>query len=346
MVARLLATGQDQLRASVAQTYSRILAAGLYNDDDIVIFRTLLADGTAWIAQIAIQALTGALPKEKADLTVELARFANIGGSHVLADELLTAFTFNQLFDHLAVGDVEAILEKLMAVPKLDGHWIEEFLAQSSKAFPKETMAFFMRRVERAAENEDWNYRPANHGPYGHIPLRFRDSEAYSELLRTVAEWMRSGKGKPALFGYRARELFECSFGPFDAETVLFLEEWIATSDDDDLRLIGDIIGETDHTFVFIHRPFVERFLDKAKQIGPKALKRAIGSLFGSAIGGIRSGTPGEPMPRDIEMKEESEKILQSLPRFSPAFELYDGFRKHAERGIADSRRERDAFED
>jgi hypothetical protein len=58
------------------------------------------------------------------------------------------------------------------------------------------------------------------------------------------------------------------------------------------------------------------------------------------------TGTPGEPMPRDIEMKEESEKILQSLPRFFPAFELYDALRKHAEEGIADSRREKEAFED
>jgi transcriptional regulator with XRE-family HTH domain len=345
MAARLLATGRDQLRASVAQTYSRILAMGLYHDDDLMTLRTLLADDNAWVAQTAIQTLTH-LPKEMANLTVELARCANIGTSHVLADELLTTFTFNQLFDHLTIDDVEVFLEKLMAVPQLEGHWIEEFLAQSSKAFPKEAMAFFMRRVEHAAENEDWKYRPANHGPYSHIPLRFRDSEAYSELLRTVAEWMRSGKDKPLLFSYRARELFESSFGPFDAEMVTFLEEWIATSDDDDLRLIADILGETDHTFVFIHRPFVERFLDKAKQISPKALKKAIGSLFGSAIGGIRSGTPGEPMPRDIKMKEESDTILQSLPRFSPAFELYDGLRKHAEEGIADSRRERDAFED
>lgn len=346
MVTRLLATGRDQLRVSVAQTYSRILATGLYNDDDIAIFRTLLADGNAWIAQSAIQSLTGALPREKADLTVELARFANIGDSHVLADELLTAFTFNQLFDHLTVGDVEAILDKLMAVPKLDGHWIEEFLALSSKAFPRETMTFFMRRVERAAKDEDWQYRPVNHGPYGHIPLRFRDSEAYSELLRTVAEWMRSGKNKPALFSYRARELFGSSFGPFDGETVAFLEEWIATSDDSDLRLIADILGEANHRFVFTNHAFVERFLEKAKQIGPKALKGAISSLFGSAIGGVRSGTPGEPMPRDIEMKEECEKILQSLPRFSAAYELYDALRKHAEQGIDYSKQEKDDFED
>ncbi|HXM34701.1 MAG TPA: hypothetical protein VN920_05910, partial [Pyrinomonadaceae bacterium] len=87
-------------------------------------------------------------------------------------------------------------------------------------------------------------------------------------------------------------------------------------------------------------------YLEKAKQVSPDILKKAIGSLFGSAIGGIRSGTPGEPMPRDIELKEESERILKSLPRFSPAYDLYHSLRKHAEEGIADSRREKEAFED
>lgn len=345
MIARFLATGREQIRASIAQTYSRILGTGFYNDPDIATLRSLLADESAWVARCAITTLTY-LPKEKVDLTIELTRVANVGDSCALADELLTVFTFHQLFEHLTADDVKAILEKLMAVPELDGHWVEEFLAQASEAFPKETMAFFMRRVKRAAETEDWKYRPSNHGPYGHVPLRFRNSDAYSELLRTVAEWMRASKNKPFLFSYRAKELFETCFGPFDGETVKFLEEWIATSDDGDLRLIGDILGEADHNFVFTHRPFVERYLDKAKQVGPEVLKRAIGSLFASAVGGVRSGTPGEPMPRDVQMKEVSESILQSLPRFSPAYELYDYLRKHAEDGIADSRREKDAFED
>jgi transcriptional regulator with XRE-family HTH domain/chromosome segregation and condensation protein ScpB len=345
MVAKLLATGREELRASVAQTYSRILGTGLYNDADIATLRLLLADESAWVARSAMMTLTS-LSKEKTGLVIELARFANIGNSHVLADELLTVFTFHQLFEHQAIDDVQAILEKLMAVPELDGHWIEEFLAQASKAFPRETMAFFMRRVERAGESEDWKYRPSNHGPYGHVPLRFRESDAYSELLRTVAEWMRAGKNKPFLFGYRAKELFENVFGPFDGETVKFLEEWIATSDDGDIRLIAGILNEAHHSFVFSHRPFVERYLEKAKQMSPDILKQVVSSLFSSAISGIRSGTPGEPMPRDISMKEESEKILHSLPRFSPAYELYDSLRKHAEEGLADSRRTKEAFED
>jgi transcriptional regulator with XRE-family HTH domain len=345
MIAELLATGREELRASVAQTYSRILFTGLYNDNDVATLRSLLADESGWVARSAMMSLTS-LPKEKAALVVELARGANVGNSHLLADELLTVFTFHQLFEHLTADDVKTILDKLMAVPELDGHWIEEFLAQASLAFPKETMTFFMRRVERAAETEDWKYRPSNHGPYGHVPLRFRNSEAYSELLRTVAEWMRAGKNKPFLFSFRARELFEISFRPFDGETVKFLEEWIATSNESDLRLIADILGEAHSSFVFTHQLFVERYLEKAKQVSPEVLKGSISSLFGSAIGGVQSGTPGEPMPRDIQMKNESEKILQSLPRFSAAYELYDALRKHAEEGIADSKRTKEAFED
>lgn len=209
------------------------------------------------------------------------------------------------------------------------------------------TAKFFMRRVEHAAELEgDWKYRPANHGPYGHVPLRFRESDAFPELLRTVAEWIRAGKSKPFVFSFRARELFETMFGPFSGETVKFLEEWIATSDEGGLRLIADILGEAEHGFVFANRSFVERFLEKAKQVSPDALKGAISSLHGSAISGIRSGTPGEPMPRDLDMKKASEDILRSLPKFSPAFELYDVLRKHAEEGIADSQGTKEAFED
>lgn len=56
-----------------------------------------------------------------------------------------------------------------------------------------------------------------------------------------------------------------------------------------DLRLIAGILGEANHVFVFTHRPFVERYLEKARQVGPDILKEAIGALFGSAVSGVRT---------------------------------------------------------
>ena len=54
MIAKLLATGREQLRASIAQSYPRILGTGLYIDTDIAILRSLLADSSAWVARSAM----------------------------------------------------------------------------------------------------------------------------------------------------------------------------------------------------------------------------------------------------------------------------------------------------
>jgi hypothetical protein len=174
VITRLLATAREELRTSVAQSYSRILGAGLYNDADIAVLRALLTDPSAWVTR-------NALPAEKVGLVIELARAANVGDSHDLANELLTVFTFHQLFQYLAVEDVKIILEKLIAIAELDGHRIEEFLAQASQAFPQETMDFFMRRVERAGESEDWHYRRSTTG----LTATYRSAFATPMLIRS-----------------------------------------------------------------------------------------------------------------------------------------------------------------
>jgi len=145
---------------------------------------------------------------------------------------------------------------------------------------------------------------------------------------------MKSHDKKDFLFSYRSRELFETMFGPFDAEDMKLLNEWVASSNADDLQVVGNIVAETNTDFVFAHQAFVENFLNKAKQVGPDALKNVFRSLYGAAVSGMRSGTAGEPMPRDLETKKRCEGILQTLPRFSPAFELYDGLSSERMRKI------------
>lgn len=59
-----------------------------------------------------------------------------------------------------------------------------------------------------------------------------------------------------------------------------------------------------------------------------------------------KTGTPGEPFPRDLEALEKAKSILDSLPRFSPAYRLYDLIKRDAEKNIAESLKEQELFEE
>jgi hypothetical protein len=241
------------------------------------------------------------------------------------------------------------LLQKLMDVPELEGHWLETVLSFASKSFPNETADFFMRRVDRAALSGKWAYRPCNHGPYGHVPLRFKESEAYGPLLARIVIWMQKADydaDQQLVFSYRSRELFETMFGSFDAEVVKLLDNWSTKADAKDTLLIGNILYEAPPDFVFTHASFVEHLLDRAKRVGEPAYKRVLSGLLASAVGGLRQGVPGEPFPQDIKMKENAERVLRSLSRFSPAFPLYDDLKTHAQGNIDRAKRDREAFEE
>src|SRR5690606_33762463 len=98
--------------------------------------------------------------------------------------------------------------------------------------------------------------------------------------------------------------------------------------------------------FVFTQVALVVDLLTKAQRVGPKAHKAIGSALYGAAVTGERSGTAGEPFPRDIEAKEECEKILANMSRFSPAFELYEAILKNAKAEIERALRDREEFED
>lgn len=347
IVRRLIASGRENLLAAVGQAYSTFFHFGQYDESDLVIFEALIASESSWIARSAIGSLRG-LSNADPSIVVRLALKANIGSEKQLADDLLLSFIWNNsaLLKRLSEDDVTVLFEKLMAIAELDGHWIEEFLAAVSFAFPEQTLAFFKRRVELAISQENWSYRPINHGPYSNIQLRFRETAVFSSLIIDVAQWLKVNRNAHPLFRYRTRELCEAVFGPYDDTVVRFLDDWVLVANEHDLDIIGNMLAEAQPSFVFDYRGFVERVLERAKILGPEPLKDILGSLTGSAISGIRSGTPGEPMPQDVKMKERSEEALRTLPRFSPAFELYDELRRYAEQRIADSKRTKEAFED
>jgi hypothetical protein len=60
----------------------------------------------------------------------------------------------------------------------------------------------------------------------------------------------------------------------------------------------------------------------------------------------MRSGTPGVPFPRDIELKECSEAALGDLSRFSAGYDLYEKLLRYAEGKIEEARRYGETLDD
>lgn len=155
--------------------------------------------------------------------------------------------------ESLTDDDLDLLLDKLMGVGELAGHWTETFMAELSKRHPEKVLRFFMRRVEHAVSTEDWKYRPANHGPYVHVPLKFKETSEYRSLLAAAVTWMAKSSCENEqlrMFKYRARTLFEAAFGAFDAEVIDFVRQWSETADEEAFQVIAIILAEAPHTFV------------------------------------------------------------------------------------------------
>ena len=135
-------------------------------------------------------------------------------------------------------------------------------------------------------------------------------------------------------------------FSPLNEELLRLIEDWIDVSTPDDMQILSQIFKESRPSFVFEQRAFITRFLDKADQHGKEVFDNALNSLYVSMITGVKQGTPGEPFPQDIMIRDESVKALKEIPRFIPAYRLYKMLKEHAEDCVAQSLNEREAFDD
>ena len=351
IIARMFRSGEESLLAAIGDAYSRLdYRAERHGTEELNIIESLLSSDKSQVTYAAIGALRN-VAQADVETALKLALSTNVGSSKQLADLLAGIFTWpNQVeFGRLTSDDLDVILNKLMAVPELDGHWLETFLALASKAFPLRVAKFFMERVDHAARSNSWSYRPCNHGPYGHVHLRFKETQEYGPLLAIVVRWIKDAKyqgDNKVVFDYRSRELFETLFGSYDEEVIDHLDTWSAAADKKEMGLIANVLQEAPPNLVFDQAAFVTTTLERAKRLGKETLQRVSGAFFGSAISGIRHGTPGEPFPRDLAMKSNAENILRSLSRFSPAYELYDQILRHADRNIELAQLEREALEE
>ncbi len=313
---------------------------------DIENIRTLLTAEEPRLVWSGLSALRNlrAYPR----LLIDLLCISNFGSSARLADNALMLLQLDrqELYAHLTHVDVAAILAKLKPLDELDGHWIEDFLAFASCEHGQRCAEFFIERVEHAARTENWNHRPCNHGPYGHVPLRFREAPEVGSILIRISTWMSSKPDAHFLFGKRAAELFSTMFAQFDVAVISHLSQWSQTADAAGLITIARVLREGSNNLIFRERDFVLRLINRSKQFGSDTYKFVCSELYAAAISGMRSGTPGVPFQQDILLRDNARAVLSSLPRFAPGYDLFQDLERHAEESIKRSLKEGEAFDD
>ena len=324
--------GREDLQRAIATAYSmQKFEDSWFEEADKEFLAAVLTSEKVSVVGTAVHALRQIAFWDK-ERTLEFVLKANLITARI-ADELAVLFEFGEPLEYLKLSDddVSVFLTKLEHLPELEGYWLEKFLASLSEIHPQIVANFLMKRVE-LGETKGSDYRPCNYGPWQHEAMRFRKTPAGMRLMKDVTEWMKAGKSRGWNFNYYARNLFNVMFGPVDSEFVRFFEEWVPSASEEDILTIASILRESgSNTFVFDQRKFVEALLERANQFGRKTVKLVSSELYCTSQSGVKTGTPGEPFVQDIQCRDKAIEVLKSLPRYSVAYELYDGLRKDAE---------------
>jgi len=347
---RLLDSGDTVFQAAVGQAFiNPRVENGIIEAEDSEILVRVLASPHVPVVRSGLGAVN-ALAREHPRLAIDLLKHANLALDAQLADEAFMLFHSerDQAFATLTEDDVDHILSQLVPLSELDGYWIQTILAHLSFHFPERTTTFFLRRVEQAAVSDESfsAMRPSNYGSWTQVPLRFRETDKFGVLLDAVWRWMVARDASDWRFEHNAGHLFEAMFFPVDGALISFLGSKVPVARKQDLRWMANVLSNVPPNFVFDQQSFVITFLEACERAGEPARRKGVDALFRSAISGIRSGTPGEPFPRDLQAQSLANAALARLSRLSPAYELYDLIRRDAERDIEFTRREAEFFDD
>lgn len=344
LVAKYLRSPNPDFALSAAMAISNLRREFTEADRDLL--SDALASADAKVCRAAIRAFWS-VRDEKAEM-VRLIRHIQPTVFPQVAEDAFLMLREQEVsaLDFMAPADIEYFLGCLARVPRLQGHWTQQFLSELSCRFPRETWAFFAQRVEYALEQDDYSFLPVNHGPYVQKPLRFSETEQASAILEQTWRFLRKLHRENVGGRSYIADFFEgISGGGGDAELVRFLETKVGNSGAEDLELIGMILRGASSQLAFSHRDFVERLLDRCSAIGSDLVESVSTDIYCATTSGVRSGVMGEPMPRDVQQRDQAQAILASTSRLAPAYQLYEWIAESANRSIARSEADVEALD-
>lgn len=322
----------------VAEAYARYRPNDRYSETDIRALKQIVTSNSKRIALHGADSI-GLVASVDRKLAAELLALANLSIDSDVADHYLMWLCNTNAIsvDEITQGQLQSILHQLTQLDRLDSYWIQEFLGKAIRYKTELMIEFFKSRVERALESESW-YQPIPYSSFRHGSFGLTTLPDSKSWLDYIFGWART-RSDDVPFRYQFSYLIEGLCAPFNDDFFSYLENFIDSGKSSDLELVMTILRETAHTFVFERETFVIRFLRRAKSFGFEFMERAVNALYASAIGGVRTGVPGKPFPRDLAVRDSAEAVLSRIGRFEPAYELYEALLNDAKAEIKQQER-------
>lgn len=325
----------DTARVSIlSEAYGQYRPRDRYSDTDVRALRRIVTSDSRHILLQGAQ-IVGLVASVDHEFAIELLCAANLSVDSDVADSFLMWLCNTRAipFETLVEAKLQAILHKLVHLQTLENYWIQEFLVKAIRSHTEPMIEFFKLRVAHVLDCDDWHYRPIPYGPLRHGTFGLMELPESKVWLSHLFEWACT-RSDDLLFRYQFSYLIQGLCAPFDNDFFSYLEKFIDSGKAGDFELVMTVLREAAHSFVFDQEAFVIRFLRRAKSFGAELLERATNALHASATSGVRTGVPGKPFVRDLELRDAAEAVLSRIGRFEPAYELYDALLRDANSDI------------
>lgn len=236
--------------------------------------------------------------------------------------------------DKMPPNEVKDLLDRLKRIPSLEGYGTFKLLGSFIKRHGLAVAQMLLDRIDiELAKKEGDEFRAATFFTNGGS-LRLDESAEIAKILDLVWSWLRGHEGIWPSARYVMSESIAAMFKLDSAPIIDFFDVQLDQATSTDLEWMARILRHADYRFFFSQHRFIERFLTRCKAFEPRLVKLAIDQLSAAAVTGSFSGRVGEPTLRDVESRDEADRILKSMSRLSPAYTLYRNILAEATQNI------------
>lgn len=199
---------------------------------------------------------------------------------------------------------------------------------------PETVVEFLLKRLDITEDvGRDKDFQPLPYTGFHHGLRGISSSPKYIEILKKIRE--RALNPRSHEYFWIPKLFLEISNG-FSPKCIDVLREWTDSGDKNKIEAIAYILQDAPAGFVFSHSKFVSELLENSYKINDDCYRNVRSYLHCSAVSGTRSGSPGQPMPQDVRLRDHAMELLKKFSTGSPTHQFYSSLIRYAENEMRD----------